>query len=117
MKKELFMKMPVTEKIFAIIFESKTKSKDFVKILEFYNINRQDLYGVLWEEFNVACMEVRIANTAFDFLIMKCVEKKELVKLVRDEIREFVLAAGIFYTKVVPEACTTLDFKAPINSI
>ena len=77
MKKELFMKMPLTEKIFAIIFESKNKNlKIFVKILEFYNINRQDLYGVLWEEFNIACMEVRIANTAFDFLIMKCVEKK-----------------------------------------
>lgn len=31
MKKELFMKMPLTEKIFAIIFESKTKSKDLLK--------------------------------------------------------------------------------------
>lgn len=117
MKKELFMKMPVTEKIFTIIFEEKTKSKDFAKLLGYYNINKHDLYSIMWEEFNIPGMEIRIANTAFDFLIMKCVEKKELAKLVRNEIRECVLAAGIFYTKVAPEACTTLDFKPSINSI
>lgn len=47
MKKELFMKMPVTEKIFAIMFEAKAKSLDFVEILKYYNINKQDLYSIM----------------------------------------------------------------------
>ncbi len=117
MKKELFMKMPVTEKIFAIIFKPKTKSLDFVKLLEYYNISGQDLYSIMWEKFNIPGMEIRIANTAFDFLIAKCAGKKELDKVLRNEIGECILAAGFFYTNVAPEACTISDFKPPVNSI
>lgn len=116
MKKELFMKMPVTEKIFTIIFETKTKSKDFVEILKYYNINKQDLYSIMWEKFNIPGMEIRIANTAFDFLIMKCVEKKELDKNLSNEIGECILTAGIFYTNVAPEACKISDFVLPANN-
>ncbi len=117
MNKELFMKMPVTEKIFTIIFEEKTKSKDFAKLLGYYNINKHDLYSIMWEEFNIPGMEIRIANTAFDFLITECAEKKELDKVLKNEIRECILTAGNFYTNVAPEACTTSDFKLPVNSI
>ena len=77
MKKELFMKMPVTEKIFAIMFQAEAKSLDFVEILKYYNINKQDLYSIMWKKFNIPGMETRIANTAFDFLIMKCVWRKK----------------------------------------
>lgn len=45
-------------------------------------------------------MEIRIANTAFNFLIMKCVEKKELDKNLSNEIGECILTAEIFYTNV-----------------
>lgn len=117
MKKELFMKMQITESVFSVMFEEKTKSEHFIEILKTYNTNNNDLYGVLWEEFNIPGMEVRIANTAFDFLILKCVEKKELNKLLRNEIKECVLSAGIFYTNVAPEACSTSDFAPPDNSI
>lgn len=109
--------MPITEKIFAIMFEAKAESKDFVEILKYYNINKQDLYNLLWEEFNIPGMEIRIANTAFDFLITKCAEKKELDKVLKNEIGECILTAGIFYANVAPEACTTSDFKLPVNSI
>lgn len=67
------------------------------------------------EEFNIPGMEARIANTAFGFLIFKCAEGKELNKLLRIEIKECILAAGIFYTNVAPEACSTLDFAPSCN--
>lgn len=111
-----FMKMPVTEKIFTIIFEAKTKSKDFVEILKYYNISKQDLYNLLWEEFNIPRMEVRIANTAFDYLIIDCIKKEEPGSL-KSEIKECILAAAVFYTNVAPEACTTSDFGLPANNI
>lgn len=116
MKKELFMKMPITERIFSVMFEEKAKSLDFVEILKYYNINKQDLYSIMWEKFNIPGMEIRIANTAFDFLIMKCVEKKELDKNLSNEIGECILTAGIFYTNVAPEACKTSGFKPPANN-
>lgn len=114
MKKELFMKMPITEKIFAIMFEAKAESKDFVEILKYYNINKQDLYNLLWEEFNIPGMEVRIANTAFDYLIIDCTKKEEPGSL-KSEIKECILAAAVFYTNVAPEACSTSDF-APLGN-
>ena len=117
MKKELFMKMSVTEKIFTIIFEEKTKSKDFAKLLGYYNINKHDLYSIMWEEFNIPGMEIRIANTVIWFFNYKMCWEKELDKVLKNEIRECILTAGNFYTNVAPEACTTSDFKLPVNSI
>lgn len=114
MKKELFMKMLVTERIFSVMFEEKAKSLDFVEILKYYNINKQDLYSIMWEKFNIPGMEIRIANTAFDFLIAKCAERKELNKVLKNEIGECIMTAGIFYTNIVPEACTTSDFKLSV---
>lgn len=78
MKKELFMKMQITERIFSVIYAEKTKLENFIEILKTYNTNRNDLYGILWEEFNIPWMEARVANTAFGFLICKCVEGKRI---------------------------------------
>lgn len=41
-------------------------------------------------------MEIRIANTAFDFLIDCCEEKKELCETLKGEIKKNILMAGIF---------------------
>lgn len=48
MKKELFMKMQITERIFSVMYAEKTKLENFIEILKTYNTNRNDLYGVLW---------------------------------------------------------------------
>ncbi len=107
--KKAFMFLPLNKKIFDIIFD--VKSKDISPILEYYSVEKQILYDMLWEEYNIPGMEVRIANTAFDFLIECCEEKRDLCKTLKGEIKKNILASGIFYTNIAPEAATTADFR------
>lgn len=107
--KEAFMFLPLDLKIFNIIFD--VKSKDINPILEQYGVEKQILYNMLWEEFNIPGMEVRIANTAFDFLIDCCEKKVDLCETLKGEIKKNILMSGIFYTNVAPKAAITADFR------
>lgn len=107
--KKAFMFLPLNKKIFDTIFD--VKSKDISPILEYYSVEKQILYDMLWEEYNIPGMEVRIANTAFDFLIECCEKKRELCETLKGEIKKNILASGIFYTNIAPEAATTADFR------
>lgn len=107
--KKAFMFLSLNKKIFDIIFD--VKSKDISPILEYYSVEKQILYDMLWEEYNIPGMEVRIANTAFDFLIECCEEKRDLCKTLKGEIKKNILVSGIFYTNIAPEAATTADFR------
>lgn len=57
-------------------------------------------------------MEIRIANTALDFLIDCCENKKDLCETLKGEIKKNILMAGIFYTNIAPEAACTSDFNS-----
>ena len=81
-------------------------------ILKQYDVDQKNLYDQLWQEFNIPGMEIRIANTAFDFLIDCCEEKKELCATLKGEIKKNILMAGIFYTNIAPEAACTSDFNS-----
>lgn len=80
-----FMFLPLNVKIFNVIFD--VKSKDIKPILEYYGVEKQFLYNMLWEEFNIPGIEVRIANTAFDYLIDCCGMKKDLCETLKGEIK------------------------------
>ena len=83
MDAELFMKAKITEKIFDFLFDVKAGSPDFSEVLRSYDISKKDLHDLLWEKLNISGMEVRIANTAVDFLICSCVEGKDLCDTIR----------------------------------
>lgn len=108
MNKKL-MFLPLTKSIFKSIFD--IKSEDIDSVLEQYNTDQQSLYDALWEEFNIPSMEIRIANTAFDYLICCCQEKKDLCETLKGEIKKNILASSVFYTNIAPYAAHTSDFK------
>lgn len=102
---EVFMKLPLVKNIFEMIFEVKGESLD--PVLECYGVSTEKLKEVLWKEFNIAGMEVRIANTAVDFLIDCCTMKMDLSESLVGTIRHCILMAGIYYTNVEPNAVDT----------
>lgn len=108
------MFMPLTHKIFDLMFEIKSKHLD--PITDQYHCSKQELSDILWEEFNIPGMEIRIANTAFDFLIMNCERKEELEATLKKEVKRNVLASGIFYTNIAPDAASTQEFEEAAKS-
>lgn len=108
--KEEFMVLPLNQHIFKTMFEMKTDS--LKPILKQYDVDRNNLYDLLWEEFNIPGMEIRIANTAFDFLIECCEKKRELCETLKGEIKKNILMSSIFYTNVAPDAINTMDFNS-----
>lgn len=108
-EKEKFMLFPLNQHIFKTMFEIKSNSLE--PILKQYDVEHKNLYDLLWKEFNIPGMEIRIANTAFDFLIECCEKKKDLCKTLKGEIKKNILMAGIFYTNVAPNAINTIDFN------
>lgn len=108
MNKKL-MFLPLTKGVFKSMFD--IKSENIGPVLEQYNTDCQSLYDALWEEFNIPGMEIRIANTAFDFLICCCEEKKDLCDTLKGEIKKNILASSVFYTNVAPHAAHTSDFQ------
>ena len=109
-EKEKFMFLPLNQHIFKIMFEIKSNSLE--PILKQYGVDQKNLYDLLWEEFNILGMEIRIANTAFDFLIDCCEKKRELEKTLKGEIKKNILMSSIFYTNVSPDAISTMDFNS-----
>lgn len=107
--KKQFMFLPLNQHVFKTMFEIKSNSLG--PILKQYEVDQKNLYDQLWQEFNIPGMEIRIANTAFDFLIDCCEEKKELCETLKGEIKKNILMAGIFYTNIAPEAAYTSDFN------
>lgn len=109
MTNKKIMFLPLTKGVFKSMFE--IKSEYIGPVLEQYNTDSQSLYDVLWKEYNIPGMEIRIANTAFDFLICCCNEKKDLRETLTGEIRKNILASSVFYTNVAPHATHTSDFQ------
>lgn len=109
-EKEEFMVLPLNQHIFKTMFEIKIDS--LKPILKQYDVDRNFLYDLLWEEFNIPGMEIRIANTAFDFLIECCEKKRELCETLKGEIKKNILMSSIFYTNVAPDAINIMDFNS-----
>ena len=103
------MFMPLTKKFFDMMFD--VKQAKLKPILEQYGTDNQSLHDELWEELNTPGMENRIANTAIDYLIDCCKEKKDLCDTLRGTIRNTILMSGIFYTNVAPNAACTAEFN------
>lgn len=103
------MLLPLDRKIFEIMLEVKCDALE--PIIKHYDTDRQSLYQLLWEEFNIPGMEIRIANTALDFLTDCCKKKRDLEASLRGEIKKNILAAGIFYANIAPEAMNITDFN------
>ena len=104
-----FMLSPLNEVIFNKIFELKADA--IGPILNVYKETQENLKKVLWEEFDTAGMEVRIANTAFDWLIGRCEGADDLCATLKGEVRNVILHAAIFYTNVAPNAITDRGWK------
>jgi len=100
-KTRIFMLSKIILEIFEMMFELKKES--LVVVMEQYECREQELHDMLWEEFNIPGMEVRIANTALNFLIIACEKKEDLESTLRKEIHKNVLAAAIYYTNIDPE--------------
>ena len=97
-KTRVLMLSKITLEIFEMMF--KLKKENLVTVREQYKCSEQELHDILWEEFNIPGMEVRIANTALNFLIMDCETKKDLEATLRKEIHRNVLGAAIYYTNI-----------------
>lgn len=82
-EKEHFMFLPLNQHIFKTMFEIKSNSLE--PILKQYDVDQKYLYDLLWEEFDISGMEIRIANTAFDFLIDCCEKKRDLRETLKGE--------------------------------
>lgn len=104
-KRDLIMFAQLNLELFNLIF--KAKSKELSVIMKEYNVSKLDLHNTLWEEFNIPGMETRIANTAFDFLIDCCMEKRDLEDTLRKEIKKDILMSSIYYSNVAPNAINT----------
>lgn len=111
MDKQKFMRLSLNKILFNAIFE--VKKDDFTPVLEQYKVTKQELYDILWKELHIPDMEVRIANTAMDFLIDCCETKHDLRETLIGEIRNVILAAGVFHTNIAPDAVSTDDFEIP----
>ena len=96
------MLLPITQKFFDLILEVKAEYLGI--IMEQYNCSKQEIYDILWQEFDIPGMENRIANTALDFLIDCCERKTDLEDTLRKEIKKNILHAAIFHTNVEPNA-------------
>lgn len=70
------MNLQVTLKLFELMLE--VKKENLLIVQEQYKCSEQELHDILWEEFNISGMKTRIANTALDFLIIDCEEKKRI---------------------------------------
>lgn len=104
-----FFTASLSKKIFDKIFEIKADAVQ--PVLDNFNVEKEELKNLLWEEFNIPGMEVRIANTALDWLIMNCEEDNDLGKTLKSEIRKDILYAGIFYTNVAPDCINARNWK------
>lgn len=109
-EKEKFMFLPLNQHIFKTMFEIKSNSLE--PILKQHDVDQKNLYNLLWKEFDIPGMEIRIANTAFDFLIDCCENKRELEKTLKSEIKKNILMSSIFYTNVAPDAINTIGFNS-----
>ncbi len=104
-----FMLSPLNKIVFDKIFELKADAIE--PILSVYKETQENLKKILWKEFNIAGMDVRTANTAFDWLISRCAEGVDLCATLEGEIKNVILHAAIFYTNVAPDAITDRDWK------
>lgn len=108
-EKEHFMFLPLNQHIFKTMFEIKSNSLE--PILKQYDVDQKYSYDLLWEEFDISGMEIRITNTAFDFLIDCCEKKRDLRETLKGENKKNILMSSIFYTNVAPNAINTIDFN------
>lgn len=99
----------LSKEFFDQIFEIKADAVQ--PVLNNFNVEKEELKNLLWEEVNIPGMEVRIANTAFDWLIMCCREHRDLQETLKSEIKKNILQAGIFYTNVAPDCINARDWK------
>lgn len=102
---ELFMHLRLTKPIFQSMF--KVKKEALASVLNHYKITESELFELLWQEFDIPGMEVRIANTAFDFLIDRCEGCHEAEPSARAEIKHDILMSDIYYTNIAPNAINT----------
>lgn len=94
------MYQKLTRKFFETMFELK---KDHIApVLARFNTDADGLKEALWTEFDIPGMEVRVANTAFDWVIECCERENDLQESLVKEIRKCILHSGIFYTNVAP---------------
>lgn len=105
----MFMMSPINKLKFDKIFELKMDQTE--PVLCVYKESQEHLKEILWEEFNIPGMDVRTANTAFNFLITRCKQNNDLADTLRSEIKNAILHAAIFYTNVAPDAVTDTDWK------
>lgn len=102
MDKRIFMKLPLTPGIFEAMWNEKKKS--ITPVLSCYGVDEETLKETLWEEFNIPGMEVRIANTAMNFIIDGCEKHHDPAPTLVQEIKNDILASGIYYTNIAPNA-------------
>lgn len=101
------MLLSCNKMIFDKIFD--IKAADMEPVCRVYNVSLDELKSMIWEKFDILGMEVRIANTALDWLIDCCEAEQELYKTLRGEIRQVILHAAIFYTNVASNAVSDRD--------
>lgn len=102
------MFLSINRNIFEIMFDAK--SDNISPVLEQYSVDKETLNNMLWKELNISGMEIRIANTAIDFLIDCCTQKKDLEDSLPGMIKKMILMSGVFYTNVAPNAAFTSEF-------
>lgn len=108
-----FMLLSCNKIIFDKIFD--IKAAGMVTVCKVYDVSMDELRSLVWEEFNIQGMEVRIANTALNFLIDCCESGHDLCKTLKGEIKQVVLNAAIFYTNIAPDAITDQDWQPPVQ--
>lgn len=87
-----FMLRPLSKVVFDKMFECKLELIE--PVLKTYKVQPEDLKNLLWKEFNIPGMEVRIANTAFNVLIRCCEKKEDLCESLLGEVRHVILTAS-----------------------
>lgn len=108
MRKNL-MYQKLTRKTFDLMFDMKKNA--IGPILTHFDVDKDTLKDTLWKELDIPGMEVRIANTAFDWVIECCEQDRDLQENLTREIRKCILHAGIFYTNVAPDVVHPRYFK------
>lgn len=92
---ETFMRLPLFQGAFSTMFG--VKKNDLSVVLVQYQSSEEELRETLWKEFDIAGMEIRMANTAFDYLIDCCELKRDLQDTLIETIRNCILMSGILY--------------------
>lgn len=109
MLKEEYLKIimcsQITEKFFNLII--KQKVNDLQVVYDCFDISSEQLRSTVHEMCFIPGMEVRICNTAIDFLIDQCTEFRDKGCSLRQTISECILAAGVYYTNIAPDAIST----------